>query len=154
MPAQTAPEEPKPKGKRGGARPGAGRKKGVPNKTTQGHKERLANAGQPDPVDLLVFKANYYAARAQRLITAAANPNTAASAKQSDIDDALERMEAAAVKAAPYFRNRLATLNVTGGLKLDLTKASDEQLAFLEELIRAGVAVSRGDTGGAAETRH
>lgn len=144
--------EQKPKSTHGGRRPGSGRKKGVPNKTTQGRQARLRNAGQPDSVDLLVFKANYYAARAQRLIQRQQSNDE--SVKQSQIDDALDRMEAAAVKAAPYFRSKLSTLTVEGGLRLDLSKATDEQLDLLERLIRDGVAVPRGHTGGAETTRH
>jgi hypothetical protein len=99
--------------KNGGRRPGAGRKKGVPNKATIARQERVA-AGGETPLD--------YMLRVMR------NP------KASDA-----RRDEMAKAAAPYVHPKLASMQHTGRnggpiQHVDLTKVSDDDLSKLERI--------------------
>lgn len=112
---------------RGGKRPGAGRKKGTPNKASAARQERIA-AGGETPLD--------YMLRVMR------------NRKASDA-----RRDEMAKAAAPYVHPKLASMQHSGPnggpIEIDLTGLSDEQLAALEPVL-AILAALTGGSGGVA----
>ncbi len=86
----------------GGRRTGAGRKKGVPNKSTAARKAALAASGKT-PLDFMLQRLN-----------------------DSELDPK-ERMQAA-VSAAPYLHARLTAVDahVSGDLRVEIVRFSNE----------------------------
>ena len=114
---------------RGGNRPGAGRKAGVPNKASQKRQKDVAASGLT-PLDYML------------------------SVLRDTKADKDKRMDAAKA-AAPYVHPRLATATLQGPRggpiqTVDLTKLSDDELARLEDIL-GPVAVAGGDQGGEGE---
>lgn len=94
----------------GGARPGSGRKKGVPNKRTA---ETIAKAESSGITPLEVMLKNMRK-RAPRNATEAQKAAHIAFVQQAARD------------AAPYVHARLSAVQVSGGLKLNHEAALDE----------------------------
>lgn len=108
---------------KGGARPGAGRKKGVPNKNPRKKVEAKAIIG-PMPADIMLDLARYHFARSLEL-RKVSGPNR----DESEIRIENSLTLAAADKVASYYHPKLATLqsnvNLTGRLTLaELVEAS------------------------------
>lgn len=97
-------------GKNGGARPGAGRRKGIPNKRTA---ETVAQAEAAGITPLEVMLKNMRR-RAPRNATPAEKVAHTAFIQQAARD------------AAPYVHARLSAVQVSGGLKLNHESALDE----------------------------
>lgn len=111
---------------RGGSRPGAGRKKGAPNKASQKRQAEVAASGIT-PLDYML------------------------KVMRDDEADASRRDEMAKA-AAPYVHPKLSAMQHTGKdggpiQHVDLTNATEEQLAALEAIF-GPLAGSSGDDGG------
>lgn len=111
---------------RGGSRPGAGRKRGAPNKATQKRQAEVAATGIT-PLD--------YMLKVMR-----------------DEESGDARRDEMAKAAAPYVHPKLASMQHTGRgggpiQHVDLTNATEEQLAALESIF-GPLAGSGGDDGG------
>jgi hypothetical protein len=96
--------------KNGGARPGAGRKKGVPNKRTA---ETIAKVEASGVTPLEVMLKNM-----RKRMPRGASPSEKAAH--------LAFVQQAARDAAPYVHARLSSVQVSGGLKLNHESALDE----------------------------
>lgn len=131
-----------------GRKPGAGRKKGVPNRATLKRQEEIAASGAT-PLEVMINVMRYHHDRFKAEI-----------AKGDDADHELAGEEAKraaeeASKAAPYVHPRLASVAHTGQnggpiQTVDLTKMSDDDLDRLEAII-GPIAVAGGDQGGEGE---
>jgi hypothetical protein len=96
--------------KKGGARPGAGRKKGVPNKRTAENAAKVAASGIT-PLEFMLKNMRKPYPRGATLA-------------QKQAHDSLRQQ--AARDAAPYVHARLSAVQVSGGLKLNHETALDE----------------------------
>lgn len=131
---------------RGGKRPGAGRKPGVPNRRTT-ERYKAIEAGGSMPLEIMLGAARTFWAKAHEGAT---------------IDlDMVERAGSLAKDAAPYVHPRLASVAHTGPnngpiLTADLTKATDDELRALEAVFGPLAGGSGdddgGDSGGEGET--
>ena len=124
---------------RGGARPGGGRPKGVPNKASIARQARIASTG-PTPLDAMIRKMRWWAAKADREL-AKPEPDDAL------IEMALDNACDAACAAAPYVHPKLAAVaHVNTTQHVDVRKLTDAELmAYLV----ADEAHSDRDRGGA-----
>ena len=118
------------KSKRGGARPGAGRKRG-PNKVTL-KRRTIAEAALENGLTPLDYMLNTLRDEAQ---------------------DAKVRREMAAA-AAPYVHPRLAAIEHSGGLDVAVSKYSDAELdaAIQRAAAEAAIAISAAGESSKAET--
>lgn len=109
---------------RGGARPGAGRKRNKPNKATAAREARVAASGDT-PLD--------YMLKVMR-------------DKKADAS----RRDDMAKAAAPYVHPKFSSITpgpAGGSQAMDLSKLNDDELAQVERISRK-LAASFGDTGG------
>ena len=134
---------------RGGKRPGAGRKKNIPNKASA-NREREAAASGATPLDVML--------KSMRLLMALANE----SANDDKLFERYIRAAASVAKdVAPYIHPRLSTVELNGSPdrpiahRVDLLNGADlqsltaEQLADLyREAIRT-TAAAQSESGGA-----
>lgn len=106
----------------GGARPGAGRKKGSTNRIDRVIKQRALVSGYL-PLEMLLDISRYHHARALKLRDEKPTKARTKAAIQADLRIEHSLVQAAADKAAPYLHPRLATLqsnvNLTGRLTLE-----------------------------------
>ena len=90
-----------PKGKHGGARPGAGRRRGQPNKATQARQKQAAEKG-PLPFEVMTYGMHYYLKLHQ------------VAEKKGDIQQAIQMLDKAgafAIAAAPYVHPKLSPIS-------------------------------------------
>jgi hypothetical protein len=125
---------------RGGARPGAGRRKNAPNKATIARQERIASSGVT-PLDVMIADMRlhydlYQEALAERDIATA----------KAELKEARD----AAKDAAPYTHPRLAAVEHMGkgGGPIEISDAK-ERLAHILSRHAAGGS----DSGGAGESQ-
>lgn len=122
---------------RGGKRPGAGRRQGVPNRRTTERMQAI-EAGGAMPLEIMLGAARALWAKAH-------------DGKGQVVDlDMVERASSMAKDAAPYVHPRLASVAHTGPNNgpiqvADLTRASDEQLAALEAFLGPLAGAAGGD---------
>lgn len=102
--------EKKSPGQNGGARPGAGRKKGSPNKKTSETIEQVTSSGIT-PLEFMLKQMRSPYPRKATL-------------SQKQAHDSM-RMQAAR-DAAPYVHAKLSSIQVSGGLKLNHEQALNE----------------------------
>lgn len=121
----------------GGKRPGAGRKKGTPNKFTL-HQKKLALEGGPSPLQILTNLArDHYTAYLYE------RRKSPAKRDEAKLMEKAKAAESAAEKAAPYIHSKMPTALHHSGPgggpipTLDLTNLTDEQLEALEPVIAA-----------------
>jgi hypothetical protein len=92
---------------RGGARPGAGRKKNAPNKATKERQAAIAATGAT-PLDVIIADMRFHYDRAQQEIAKGLR------ARKKTIADELSAARTAAKDAAPYVHPRLAAIEHMG----------------------------------------
>lgn len=107
----------------GGKRPGAGRKRGVPNKVTSTLRERLLASG-PSPLEMLVDL--YRSAEPTR--QPGENAIIYAARYKQWAHDRLE----AAKAAAPFFHPRLQSVEITGIDGESVQSSHTVQIEFVE----------------------
>lgn len=89
---------------KGGARPGAGRKKGSPNKASQKRQEQIASTGST-PLDVIIRRMRYHESLAIQALEA---KDTAEGERH------LREADDAARAAAPYVHPKLQAIQHTG----------------------------------------
>ena len=110
----------------GGKRPGAGRKRGVPNKVTSTLRERLLASG-PSPLEMLV---DLY-----RSVEPTREPGENAIIYATRYKQwAHDRLEAAKA-AAPFFHPKLQSIEITGVDGEGLNSNHTVQIEFVEPLL-------------------
>lgn len=90
-----------PKKRHGGARPGAGRPRGKPNKATEARQKQAAEKG-PLPFEIMTYAMHYFLKRHQ------------ISEKKGDLPEAIRMLEKAgafAIAAAPYVHPRVSPIS-------------------------------------------
>jgi hypothetical protein len=111
---------------RGGARPGAGRKKNAPNKATKERQAAIAATGVT-PLDVMIADMRYHYDRAQEEIEKGTR------GRKKTIADELSAARTAAQAAAPYVHPRLAAIEHMGkgGGAMEMTIDARGKLASL-----------------------
>jgi hypothetical protein len=135
-----------PRNNSGGARPGAGRKKGVLDKKTQ-NLQRIVAAGGSTPLDDMVEAYRWFREEAHKEL------RKGAKADRALVMELFIEGAHIASKAAPYVHQRLAALEITQ-LPVDISRLSDAQLAQLERLMAAAAPVPPVGSSGDPETHH
>lgn len=125
----------------GGKRHGAGRHKGVPNKS-QHARELTILRFDVAPLDVLLEGMSYWYKRAQRLIDLVAddeaNGKLAATSKyNAAIKDAYNEASNFAAKAAAYVHPRMAPTSY--GSRFDPTRLTDDERRTLTRLLAKGL---------------
>jgi hypothetical protein len=112
------------RGKRGGYRPGSGRKKGGRNRKTVQAVEEVHRSGKMLPLEYMV-------------------------AVYTDPNQPTARRDVMARAAAPYFHPRISSIDVTGTAHkpakhtIDVRKLNDDELLVFEQIVaKAGVMIS------------
>lgn len=140
---------------RGGARPGAGRPKGIPNKprtytSLRGEVVTMRYRYEVMPLDHLM-----------KIINTVCVQRRGESAEDyaARVKEHHYRQDAAAKAAAPYMHYRLASVELSNRdgeptrHQIDLTRLSDEELATLQKLTRKAEVTSTVDLGQTDYTR-
>lgn len=108
---------------KGGARPGAGRPAGTPNKDRRALIEQARKGGGKTPEMAMLHIARILEGMAARYQPSEGNPN----ADEKRFLKYLEKAAHVYAQAAPYFAYKLQALKVNGD-PVDLSVLSDEQL--------------------------
>lgn len=127
---------------KGGARVGAGRKPGIPNKKTVADTVAAEATGVMPKAVMLEEMRLHYAAYGREI--AKKKPDWAKA------EAALAKAREAAKDAAPYFHARLSAV-AQSTTPLDLSNATDEELVVIERLLER--AHARGSENGAPAPR-
>jgi hypothetical protein len=150
------PEKPK-KSRRGGKRPGAGRKPGVPDKMAAQHIRRMQAGLELDPWQRAARIMNWWGRRADWLeekIRSEAGTGQIDEGKAIDtLVRAHEKILECAKELMPYMRPRLSAVKVTGQ-RLDPSKATDDELSVLERVLERNSPDAGRSAPGEDETRH
>ena len=132
----------------GGKRHGAGRYKGVPNKSP--HTRELAILRVDiAPLDVLLEGMSYWYKRAQRLVELTehedeANGKPAATSKyDAAIKDAYNEASNFAARAAAYVHPRMAPTSY--GSRFDPTRLTDDERRILTRLLAKGLGIGPAD---------
>lgn len=106
---------------RGGARPGAGRKRGKPNRKNEITIARVEEMADKDPLDVMVYAQNVYFGAHEKAVEA------------EDFPKALNYLERAchwAEKVAPYKHGRLSGIDPNLGDKEERVSLADRLRAI------------------------
>jgi hypothetical protein len=133
----------------GGRRHGAGRRKGVPNKSPQTRELAILKFGIA-PLDVLLEGMSYWQKRAQRLIAWVAEHEDAVDGKpvttskyDAAIKDAYNNASEFAAKAAAYVHPRMAPTSY--GSRFDATRLTDDERRTLTRLLAKGLGIGPAD---------
>ena len=121
---------------RGGPRPGAGRRKNVPNKASAERAAAVQGTGQT-PLDVMIETMRHFRALG-------AKHQTTDEAKSAEY---LKLAAAVAKDAGPYVHQKLSSIDASVGGPRDLSKLTDAELDALERISRK-IAGSYGNPGG------
>jgi hypothetical protein len=138
----------------GGARPGAGRPKGVVNSESVKLQERALASGYA-PLDVLLSMMRYYYERAEKLLNPPAQEiekAAAAPAPEAEIDRLFDKAGEHAARAAPFIHPRMSPMDLNS--RFDMMRLTYDERRELARLLSKGLVLGDVEQNDALQLEH